>query len=332
MNLAILLLLAALSLEGQPLRAFWADAFNRGFKNPADIDQMAENLSLAKANAIIVQMRRRGDSYYLRSLEPPAQDPGYSPNFDALEYLIQRAHARGIEVHAWFNVGPAWLASLGTPQDPRHIWNRHGPKASGDDMWLTISSTGAVSDSLDLGRPEVARYLAGVIVEPAKHYELAGAQVLVTGTAAPLFSVSPERMELRMPCLPAPSWNIVVRRAGLESAPFRLSAAAATPVTLGVRQLADGRLEIYASGLGAANPLARAGSGGAAEEPFSRSALPVVVRLRAGQGEFILQPLYAGLTPYLPGRYQVNVQAPQGVMAGELKLQAGEAVSAGFNC
>jgi hypothetical protein len=175
-------------------------------------------------------------------------------------------------------------------------------------MWLTVSSTGAVSDSVDLGRPEVARYLACVIVEPAKHCELDGAQVLVNGTAAPLFSVSPERMELRMPCLPAPSWNIVVRRAGLESAPFRLSAAAATPLTLGVRQLADGYLEIYASGLGAANPLAR-----------------------AGQGEFFLQPLYAGLTPYLPGRYQVNVQAPQGVMAGELKLQVGEAVSAEFN-
>jgi len=58
---------------------------------------------------------------------------------------------------------------------------------------------------------------------------------------------------------------------------------------------------------------------------------PPIRRPAPDPGEFILQPLYAGLTPYLPGRYQVNVQAPQGVMAGELKLQAGEAVSAGFN-
>jgi uncharacterized protein (TIGR03437 family) len=100
--------------------------------------------------------------------------------------------------------------------------------------------------------------------------ELAGAQVLVNGTAAPLFSVSPERLELRMPCLPAPSWNIVVRRAGLESAPFRLSAAAATPVILGVRQPADGYLETCAWGLGAANPPARAGSGGAAARRAGR--------------------------------------------------------------
>jgi len=45
-----------------------------------------------------VEVRRRGDSYYLHSLEPPAEDPEFAPGFDALAYLVDRAHARGIEV------------------------------------------------------------------------------------------------------------------------------------------------------------------------------------------------------------------------------------------
>ena len=208
------------------------------------------------------------------------------------------------QVHGWLAVepGPAWLKDGATVLIESDTGGRSVRTVTDGTGFF-----GAVDLPPDRYRVRVERAGQQIFRTVAQDAD-AGATVLVNGTAAPLFSVSPERMELRMPCLPAPSWNIVVRRAGLESAPFRLSAAAATPVILGVRQLADGYLEIHASGLGAAHPPAR-----------------------AGQGEFILQPLYAGLTPYLPGRYQVNVQAPQGVMAGELKLQAGEAVSAGFN-
>jgi hypothetical protein len=61
--------------------------------------------------------------------------------------------------------------------------------------------------------------------------------------------------------------------------------------------------------------------------PVPPSVLPLIARLRTPQGEFALQPLYAGLAPYLPGRYQVNVQLPEGVASGELRWQVGEALS-----
>jgi len=176
--LPVLLVLAtpAAELAAQQYRAFWADAFHSGFKTAGEIDELVENVARARGNAIFMQARRRGDVYYLRGTsEPPAQDASYSPNFDALQYLIERAHARGIEVHAWFVVYPLWLAAPSAPPQNRdHLWHRHGPQASGDDMWMSVSSTGLTGNALDPGHPEVLRYLADVITEPARHYDIDG--------------------------------------------------------------------------------------------------------------------------------------------------------------
>jgi uncharacterized lipoprotein YddW (UPF0748 family) len=130
---------------------------------------MLDDLTVARANAVFVEVRRRGDSYYLRSLEPPANDPDYAPTFDALQYVIERAHARGIEVHAWFPVTPA-----GTSSNAAHVSAQHGARAAGEEMWMTVSARGAVSTSLDPGHPAAARYLANVILEPARWYDVDG--------------------------------------------------------------------------------------------------------------------------------------------------------------
>lgn len=145
------------------------DAFNPGFKNPAEIEALVENAVTARVNAIFMQARRRGDVYYVKSVEPPAQDPNYNPNFDALDYLIQRAHAHGIEVHAWFVITRLWTAPA-PPVNPRHLWHRHGPGAQGDDNWMSISSAGQVGNSLDVGHPAAAQYLADLVVNVARDY------------------------------------------------------------------------------------------------------------------------------------------------------------------
>lgn len=58
-------------------------------------------------NAVMFQVRSEGDAMYRSDLEPwsrflsgtQGEDPGYDP----LQFLIEQAHARNIEVHAWFN-------------------------------------------------------------------------------------------------------------------------------------------------------------------------------------------------------------------------------------
>jgi uncharacterized lipoprotein YddW (UPF0748 family) len=166
-------LLLALPGWGQQYRAFWVDAFNRGFKNPAEIEELIENAVTAKANAIFMQARRRGDVYYLRSQEPPAQDGTWNPNFDALDYLIDRAHARGLEVHAWFVMTRLWT-SPAAPVDPRHLWNRHGPTAEGEAFWLTRTATGQNGNSLDPGHPAAFRHMADVVVDAVGNYSIDG--------------------------------------------------------------------------------------------------------------------------------------------------------------
>ena len=44
----------------------------------------------------------------INSIEPRTEDPDLLPGFDALEYLIVKAHANQIEVHAWLNTLVAW--------------------------------------------------------------------------------------------------------------------------------------------------------------------------------------------------------------------------------
>lgn len=173
----ILFWISALAFEQPsaevPACAFWADAFRVGFKTPEQVDRLIADVQLARCNAVFIEVRLDGYSYYLRSLEPPHQDREYSKGFDALEYAIYKAHEIGIEVHAWFPVYPLWRSAR-PPEDDRHIWYRHGPAAEGRDMWMTLSSTGGISTSLDPGHPDALRYLADVIVDPVRHYDLDG--------------------------------------------------------------------------------------------------------------------------------------------------------------
>jgi uncharacterized lipoprotein YddW (UPF0748 family) len=166
-------LLFALVLPAQEYRAFWANVNSAAFKTPENIDCLLEDLATARCNAIFAQMRSRATSYYRVSLEPFAEDSAVPQGFDPLAYLIERAHQRGIEVHAWFPVTPFWNLDR-PPQDAGHAWHAHGPHAAGADMWLTISNLGKVINYVDPGNPGAMRYLADVIVDAVRNYEVDG--------------------------------------------------------------------------------------------------------------------------------------------------------------
>lgn len=164
------------------IRAIWVDAFHDGMKTPIQVDRLIENARTAHLNTLIVQVRRRGDSYYNHSLEPRTEDPVLVPDFDALQYLIDQAHTYGLEVHAWLNGLVAWNSST-PPKDPEHVWNRHGPGASDGEDWVsyyrTASSTGwsnnlKSSYYLDPGHPDVVDYTVDVHLEVVKNYDIDG--------------------------------------------------------------------------------------------------------------------------------------------------------------
>lgn len=82
--------------------------------HPAKIDEMVETIADAGFNVIFFQVRGIADAYYQSSLEPWSDRVsgvyGQPPNplWDPLAYMVGKAHAAGIQVHAYMNVYPVW--------------------------------------------------------------------------------------------------------------------------------------------------------------------------------------------------------------------------------
>src|SRR3981081_447080 len=132
-------------IDPPELRAVWVDAFHDGFKTAAQVDDLVAWARSANLNALFVQVRRRGDAYYLKSFEPRAEDPDFAPGFDALQYLIDRAHQgpQRLQVHAWLATLPIWYLRDTPPLAANHAFNLRGLSAGAADTWLMYRDDGS---------------------------------------------------------------------------------------------------------------------------------------------------------------------------------------------
>ncbi len=172
------------ALDPPELRAVWVDAFHDGFKTPAQVDDLVAWARAANLNALFVQVRRRGDAYYLKSVEPRSEDPALAPGFDALQYLIDKAHQgpRRLQVHAWLATLPIWSNRDTPPAAPNHAFNLHGLSADPADTWLMYRDDGqawagvgsAGMYYLDPGNPDVQTYTTEVYLDVLRNYDVDG--------------------------------------------------------------------------------------------------------------------------------------------------------------
>ena len=73
-------------------------------ENQARIRTIMDNHLAANMTSVLFQARQAGTAYYNSSFEPWGSYAGGSfPGYDPLEYAIEQAHIRGLELHAWFN-------------------------------------------------------------------------------------------------------------------------------------------------------------------------------------------------------------------------------------
>jgi uncharacterized lipoprotein YddW (UPF0748 family) len=149
-------------LAAPQFRALWVDAFHDGMKSPAQVERLVADAHRGNLNALIVQVRKRGDAYFNQRDEPRATDILGPKEFDPLAYLIQLAHdsTPRIEVHAWLNtffVG-----------DTSKVFANHR------SAWGTLSNTGTKSGLFDPGVPEVLTYTHNVFMDVARHYDVDG--------------------------------------------------------------------------------------------------------------------------------------------------------------
>jgi len=182
---ACLFLLATLLQPGVPqargaqseLRAFWVDAFGEGIFNETEITKLVAATKAANLNALVVQVGRRGDCFCNRASMPRTQ-AGISPRpYDPLDSLIAKAHAAGIQVHAWIITTAIWN-SLTPPLDPNHVFNLHGPTKTGADDWIMRRYDGAnragADYLLDPGHPDAAEYMVRMYTSVAANYDIDG--------------------------------------------------------------------------------------------------------------------------------------------------------------
>ncbi|HKO55252.1 MAG TPA: family 10 glycosylhydrolase, partial [Thermoanaerobaculia bacterium] len=191
-RLALLLLIAlpALARDAAEYRAFWVDTFNSPFAGRADVARIVDAALASNANAVFVQVRRRGDAWYLDAKEPLPEIEGFGepdssgrPTYDPLRELIAEAHEHRVEVHAFVIVGAIWRGDR-PPRDPehvflKHVWNPATNEPYDDDrQWATATNAATRRFNndwyLDLGHPDAAAYTVEVLRHLVERYELDG--------------------------------------------------------------------------------------------------------------------------------------------------------------
>ena len=123
-----------------------------------------------RLNAVIFQVRPAADALYRSRIEPWSEfltgTQGKAPNpaWDPLQFAIDEAHARGMELHAWFNPYRAGFVRGKSPVSSTHI-RRTNPslvKRYGSYWWL------------DPGEAAVRARTVRVIVDVVKRYDVDG--------------------------------------------------------------------------------------------------------------------------------------------------------------
>ncbi|MGV3621290.1 MAG: glycoside hydrolase family 10 protein, partial [Archangium sp.] len=73
----------------------------------AELTALVDSMADAGMNALFFQIRPESDALYASSLEPWSRyisgQQGRNPGWDPLEEVVNLAHTRGLEVHAWMN-------------------------------------------------------------------------------------------------------------------------------------------------------------------------------------------------------------------------------------
>jgi uncharacterized lipoprotein YddW (UPF0748 family) len=104
-------------------RALWVQ---RGsLATPQSIATLIKSARDHGFNTLLVQVRGRGDAYYLGGIEPRATELlRQADDFDPLATVLEAGHAAGLRIHAWMNVNLISSAAE-LPSAREHLIYRH---------------------------------------------------------------------------------------------------------------------------------------------------------------------------------------------------------------
>ena len=133
---------------------------------------LLDALQTAGINVIIFQVRPECDALYASPYEPwsyyltGGQGASPVPAYDPLQYAVEEAHKRGMELHAWFNPYRA-VRSIGQyPIAASHVSVTH------PDWILTFPSTKL--KILNPGLQDVRDHVAKIVADIVRRYDVDG--------------------------------------------------------------------------------------------------------------------------------------------------------------
>lgn len=144
----------------------------RGVTNPAqqkaDFIQLLDMHKRNGMNAVIVQIRPAADAFYASPYEPWSQwltgtqgKPTF-PYYDPLVFMIEEAHKRGMEFHAWLNPYRANFNIRTASISPDHITRTH------PEWFLTYGD----KKYFDPGNSLAQAFVVNVVRDIVKRYDI----------------------------------------------------------------------------------------------------------------------------------------------------------------
>jgi uncharacterized lipoprotein YddW (UPF0748 family) len=147
----------------------------------ASIDSLVDRAARMGVRGLLVQVVGRGDAWYQSSVLPRAEALTGASDADPLRHVIERAHAEGLEVHAWVNCMLVW-SSPRVPRDPRHVLRAHPEwiaELRDGRRTSSVSARGLMKRKLEgaflaAARPDVRHWVASIAAELAARYAVDG--------------------------------------------------------------------------------------------------------------------------------------------------------------
>lgn len=134
-----------------------------------EIVEMFDQHQKIGLNAVFVQIRSAADAFYAKSTEPWSewltgrQGMAPDPFYDPMEFMIDEAHQRGLEFHAWFNLDRATFSKNASVAASHIVYRK-------PDWMLTYGGR----KLFNLGLPAVRTYIAGLVANVVREYDVDG--------------------------------------------------------------------------------------------------------------------------------------------------------------
>jgi Uncharacterized protein conserved in bacteria len=173
--------LIAISAQDQKreMRAVWiATVANIDFpssqnlnshKQKAEIIDILNKFQQNKINAIVVQIRPTADAFYYSKFEPWSywltgkQGVAPEPYYDPLQFIIEEAHKRFIDVHVWLNPYRVTIKDLTLNKlHPNHLFNKK------PELFVQYGDMYYFNPGLD----ETRQHLNKVVLDVVERYDI----------------------------------------------------------------------------------------------------------------------------------------------------------------